>query len=535
LELLTKDSDLRYLTFIEYFDVQHIEILHDRLLDPLLRSRKRRREREKNRKLFFILSGSLALLTVIAVWLAGEKTKNLDPDLQERPLKVLGSLIDHENRIKGLPIFNAALFPNQKALNDFRDSIRKLFETKPLSNEAPGNRGIVSFAGTIKYTLRRNYFPAGRDTITLQKLNKAGGFDTLGNIIVPFSYNTPGSDRLTGRAFGDIEFPGMIRFSFEDSLLCIYYDQRFYLYKLPRTGSNGNIEVLNEYPVGNRVVTNFIFSLDSRMLIIHSDTTQFGRRNMYSSDGTARYFLYDNDNYLYYKSLFYCLRLSEGTINLFPTVKKKTLVQGYMGQNGQFVPVYLDSSGIVIPQIVPKTVPAGNGFFFDRKYLFLPGDSNICLVNRLTGKWFNRQTRMKNVSFAHFLNSTQQLAVIGKAGEVEIYGLRDTSCVRSRQVLLKDLSSSDAYTRYKNSFVSPDEKKVIINYYGNLEAISLDSFKGPTYKAYHGPMSSAHFNADTINLISTDGICMHWYYNAHFNNYTELEAFYLKLKAPPGK
>lgn len=48
---LSKEQELRFLNIVQYFNSSNVEILHDRLLKPLVESRKKRREKENEEKL----------------------------------------------------------------------------------------------------------------------------------------------------------------------------------------------------------------------------------------------------------------------------------------------------------------------------------------------------------------------------------------------------------------------------------------------------------------------------------------------------
>ncbi|MBO9203509.1 MULTISPECIES: nSTAND1 domain-containing NTPase [Niastella] len=185
---LAENERFRFLNVIVYYGSKHIEILHDKFLQPLLDSRRARREREiadqvtrikmserrKSNKKLFISSGVFFIIIMSCLYyyffIEKAKVAAYNRFFQDQNRKAIGrlrasdgynsiaslaSILTYEESVSQLPVYknkSSAFF------RDFNDSVSDVFKNRALVfTQYADDESIFSTSGNFRFSVRNMY------------------------------------------------------------------------------------------------------------------------------------------------------------------------------------------------------------------------------------------------------------------------------------------------------------------------------------------------------------------------------------------
>lgn len=276
--------NLRYLNTIEYFDNTHIEILHDKLLKPLIISRKRRERRWYLTKIG-IITGSIiaAMLGIVAILYIQSKKKtetlrkydvflteinklylnDLDSNIEYNSIGALIKISDYNERL-------LKTFSMTDTVKKFQDTVVDRFKGKPFFFTFPATNKEYTYSEFGLYRCYIEYLDSNRTDNRSKSLfgfyyssDYASAYSGPGRLVLEKlkakSYQKQSVVKLTiSRSYP------LIMFS-KDSLLCIYYESYGNIYRLAKE----KLEFLEkmEFPANYQPLK---FSNDGRGLILYN-------------------------------------------------------------------------------------------------------------------------------------------------------------------------------------------------------------------------------------------------------------------------
>lgn len=558
LNTLYSNSDLRYINRVEYFGTAHVEVLHDRLVKPLLLSRLSRRRLENYAKILagIILPGVAAYF--LFNWIhANEMDKiaryntfftedkatsiaSLRKQVNEldtlNTIEPLRAILHHTQSIQDLPVYKQkGIFAKSLSLTAFYDSVVQIYREKDLVTKLPEGFGDQhSSQYRFLYNISKdqvNIISKGpaKDSITIWlKKYTATGF-------VPYAFIRLGKAQ-------DIESFSSenIFFSDNDSLVAIQYAKTLTVFDLSRISKDSS--ALKIYKENLTATDNYysFFSSDSKHIFLQNSKGNYiyhlkqynqsvlprHRSNAYYSTGMDLFS--GKNNSLLLLSLEEYQENQNDRTNLSSNDYRYNIILTDLAT--PFKPLFLWKS---LQQYA----------YYQLFYLSL-NKNEVCfyyndsvkVLNLMTSALHVLHSGLGKVYHVHYLQKKNQLLLIGEQGGVEVYNLNNFQLIKSRS-FAHMLSSYIAHKEkivYKNSFLSDDENLILINYFGNMEVydITNDSIVN-TYKKYLGPLSFARFNSNqTVDLIDDKGQVVRWFYQLKtIKNRDDLNMVYNYLNA----
>lgn len=583
---LSGQSELRYLNIVQYFDTKHVEILHDRLLKPVIVSREERRKEEEERRIKKEIE---------------EREKELREEL-EKEEKKLQLKIDEENRkidevkrkvkirnrriLIGLTMLTVTALAliyifayNPKNINDFAVD-ETSFQIEELGNHIKQN-SIVSLINIFKYraliekigfsnVITKNYFDPlsslkkdlteaitntfsneqyfysysnldyGEFTVSPKcafkcRLDPSGQYLEMYKLVSrnEKSYDSIGSIKFTSLdenynpKNGTYPASSIIKYLFSpnDSFFCIQVRDRVFLY-----GLNDKIDSINSY-ILNDINSETRFSIDSKLLIF---LRFWGDAIIDSTDGIVKSKRADSTRISYWK-------LEKDSI---PQLLKILPIEN------KFEDAFIVRNGIINYFISSNFKKNGSLYSFNflnrnsdpnrsvytlyGNYLKNIGDTLFVSFSDNTIKYYNViskaegkiKTDMELPIYCNYSKSNNKLILFDNKGNIEFHDLSNIDSLDSRKIQI-DTSEISGYDI--NSFVSPSEDKIIFVYSDNLILYEINNNSViADFKSYDRKIQNCIFNSDsTISLIDNNGVLLKWHYTKKpTDKINELENYY---------
>ena len=281
---------------VVYFGAKHIEILHDRFLQPLLDTRKERRtrenedrikniraeERRRRNKRLFIIAGIFAIIASLAAYFfVQEKNKvksynsffedqnkkqleQLRENVEPNSIGALMNIIDYEESVTNLPVYKKN---SSEFFRIFNDSIYQTFKDKGLVFlQEPEQILSASFKGNFIFTSRTVGDTAA--SIIIFRLGKNGYQPDDSILFHRAGRNQPKSEvNLSWSDQGAEHFD--LFTSRNDSLLTVSFDKKVFVYELFKKHKSKYKKPIDSLPFSSA-----FFSLDSRFLLAGDDNDE---------------------------------------------------------------------------------------------------------------------------------------------------------------------------------------------------------------------------------------------------------------------
>jgi hypothetical protein len=466
------DPKLRYLNTVEYFEVTNIEILHDKLIKPLVKSRKEREKWNDLKRIGFI-AGALTLVLAAILWYNSDQlkrkevaNKRYEQFLRETNgmiLKDLDSTIQM-NTIAGL-IKSMDYNTNLKNtfgdvginITGFEDSVFKRFTGRTFYYSYTGNGINYTYSPKALY----RYY---RQTAILPDDNKnkqLGAINSLEeNKTVRVPDDTVVIENYTGRKYEIlVKFPTTKKEDYEyyekstvisqnDSLLVFIMKDSIRIYDL-KDRSSKKIKLLASKKLPMLITNNYysdvFFSSDNKLLLFRG----IGKKAKYYQ----AYHLRSEeimqteiplDLFWYDVIIFY----DKGRVNYISSIYPKEQI--YDGYRNRYIGFNLNTPN-------KKEIIKGHSIFYSSDGSHIINDSTKSyLVSP------NLNAVKINIGYSLEINKIDEdrLLIIDTSGKLQIYSINKNKFLTSSEKPVIDTSIYDV----RQTFISPNKDMAVIVY-----------------------------------------------------------------------
>ncbi len=512
---LSKEQNLRYLNVVQYFNSSNIEILHDRLLKPLVESRNKRRKQEsvyileeqkkkmeeenkvaavRRRNRFLLIAGVAAIAGFLILYML---LNSYDPFLKkinsvrleklssEIPQNSIGALInvaeyqqsvDSIGNIEGLDLLPDFADPLKTTKNELNKEILDYFKTKPVFFSFPdtaNTRSNVSPKGNFKFTKTNSAYKQ-KSEIKFYRLKN----DTFPSYVYFGKVSVAENNQSSQSSY---------RTSYEyfspDEKYFIYPGKGYVLTFEIQKISEGNTVPVDSIALGKNF--SFLkFSFDSKLLLFKKE---------------------DDKNIEYFYSA-----AGEG--------KKGQLKKIQIPENTNFSDVYAGEDN----KLVYITYGRNDGFLIlnEKKSTATLLTDVLKILDLNTSQITDSITsETKNLTNVGIVENDKQLMVSNKHGEVEI--LDNAGRKPLFKTKFENFDSTIQKTTYYNNlqcFGSEFDDKILLGYNNEFRVYDLSKKESdPDFRNDFGFLRMnvryAYFNRDTsVTFIDSRGNIIKWYY-----------------------
>jgi hypothetical protein len=585
LKELCYDENKRYLNLVEYFGSPHVEILHDRLLNPLIISRKERRDAEKKKEinekeskiikkaLIIGVAGIVAFSVLFTYFTNKEKNKrqkyetfikqqgeNLLSDFEEHlsdnSINTLFEACRYYAQVKELPLYQGGKEKNSPALTEYGNKIETYFKGKPF---------FYSYTDTFNYrTSSKGFYRylavKNSDSLMeyrIEKINDSCFVPYAKVIIVPGPDDTVTINGRFKNRFAYLYRPQLV-FSPNDSVL--YYQTRndIYICRLSDVSKDSILRTFIKLDIPNNEEGNdntFGFSSDSRMLLIYSDIYSISPSKL-----TVKFYDFSSPMPDYITELNLTREMSKYSINFFKNELnevigfkspfeggyERELVMGMKGMSQKKLNNYSLYNYSTGKEIFNFSASQHSYYYYSRgpelfgdKYIVYKKDTSIwCYDIKSNGN------HLLNSGFPDFLkalvNAESDLIVLaGKSGEYSAYK-KNGGRIESLSVRLSPVADESSKPQLRNAFLTRMGKQLVLQFANSVEVIDPGGKANNIrqFKNYTAALKNVVVFNNILNLVETNGTLTRWHYlmddNYSFEKLME-QYEHLKTKYPIAK